>query len=68
MWNISTVWVGSMMINDGRRTRKMISRIAMEKATFKKQKTLFTRKLGLNLRREIVKCYIWSTAFYDAET
>jgi hypothetical protein len=47
----------------------MKSRIAMAKATFKKKKkTLFTSKLDLNLRKNLVKCYIWSMALYGAET
>ena len=41
--------------------------IAMAKAACNK-KTLFTRKLDLNLRKKLVKCYICSTAFYGAET
>jgi hypothetical protein len=40
----------------------------MAKAAFNKKKTLFTSKLDLNLRKKLVKCYIWSTAFYGAET
>jgi hypothetical protein len=28
----------------------------------------FTSKLDLNLRKKLVKCYIWSIALYDAET
>jgi len=39
----------------------------MEKAAFNK-KTLFTNKLDLNLRKKLVKCYIWSMAFYGAES
>jgi hypothetical protein len=31
-------------------------------------KNLFTSKLDLNLRRKLVKCYIWSMALYGAET
>jgi hypothetical protein len=31
------------------------------------EKSLFTSKLGLHLRKKIVKCYIWSLAFYGAE-
>ena len=38
----------------------------MAKAAFNKKKTLFTSKLDLNLRKKLVKCYIWS--FYGAET
>jgi hypothetical protein len=40
----------------------------MAKAAFNKKKILFTSKLDLNLRKELVKCYIWSIALYDAET
>jgi hypothetical protein len=39
----------------------------MAKAAFNK-KTLFTSKLDLNLRKKLVKCCIWSTALYGAET
>ena len=40
----------------------------MAKAVFNKKKTLLTSKLDLNLRKKLVKCYIWSMAFYGAET
>ena len=44
------------------------SRIAMAKVAFNKKKALFTRKLDLDLRKKLVKCYIWSMALYGAET
>ena len=44
------------------------SRIAMAKAAFNKKKTLFTSKLDLNLRKKLVKYYIWSMTLYGAET
>ena len=34
---------------------------------FNKQKTVFSSKLDLNLRKKLVKCYIWSMAFYGGE-
>jgi len=40
----------------------------MAKATLKRKKTVFTRKLGLNLRKKLVKFYIWGVACYGAET
>jgi hypothetical protein len=55
-----------MITNDARCTREIKSRIAMAKAAFNK-KTLFTRKLDLNLRKKLVKCYIWSIALFDDE-
>ena len=36
--------------------------------SLKKEKTLFTSKLDLNLRKKLVKCYICSRALYGAET
>ena len=40
----------------------------MTKAAFNKKKNLFTSKLDLNLRKKLVKCYVWSIALYGAET
>jgi hypothetical protein len=31
-------------------------------------KTIFTSELNLNLRKKLVKCYIWIIALYGAET
>jgi hypothetical protein len=39
----------------------------MAKAAFNKKRTLFTRTLDLELRKKLVKCYIWSIALYGAE-
>jgi hypothetical protein len=58
---------GSTITNDVRCTREIKSRIAMAKAGFNKKKNLFTSKLDLNLRKKLVKCYIWSIALYGAE-
>jgi hypothetical protein len=60
-------YLGSMITNDARCTCEIESRIAMTKAAFNKKKTLFTSKLDLNLRKKLVKCYIWSIALYGAE-
>jgi hypothetical protein len=57
-----------MITNDVRCRREIKSRIAMAKAAFNKKKALFTSKLDLNLKKKLVKCYIWSIAFYGAET
>jgi hypothetical protein len=39
----------------------------MAKAAFNKKRTLFTSTLDLELRKKIVKCYVWSIALYGAE-
>ena len=40
----------------------------MAKAVFNKKKNLSTITLDLELRKKLVKCYIWSIALYGAET
>jgi hypothetical protein len=57
-----------MLTNDGRCTFEIKSRIAMAKTVFNKKKTLFTNTLDVNLRKKLVKCYIWTIALYGAET
>jgi hypothetical protein len=49
-------YLGSMITSDARCTCEIKSRIAMAKAAFNNKKTLFTSKLGLNLRKKLVKC------------
>jgi len=40
----------------------------MAKAAFNKKRALFNSTLDLELRKKLVKCYIWSTALYGADT
>jgi hypothetical protein len=39
----------------------------MAKAAFNKKKTRFTSTLDLELRKKLVKCYVWSIALYGAQ-
>jgi len=39
----------------------------MAKAAFSKKKNLFTSKLDVNLRKKLMKSYVWSIALYGAE-
>jgi hypothetical protein len=49
-----------MITNDARCTREIKTRTAMAKAAFNKKESVFTNKLDLNLRKKLVKCYVWS--------
>jgi hypothetical protein len=60
--------LGSMIRNGVRCKSETESRIATAKSPFNRKKTVFIRKLNLNLRAKLVKCYIWSIALYGAET
>jgi hypothetical protein len=55
-----------MLTNDARGTLELKYRIALAKEAINK-KNILARKLDLNLRKERVKCYIWSIALYGAE-
>ena len=61
-------YLGSMLTDDGTCTCEIKSRIVMAKAAFNKKKKLFTSKLDLNLRKKLVKFYVWNMALYGAET
>jgi len=61
-------YLGSVSTDDGRCTCEIKSRIVMTKAAFNNKKNLFSSKLELNLRKKLVKCYVWSMALYGAET
>ena len=55
-------YLGSILTNNGRCTCEIKYRIAMAKAAFNKKRTLFTSTLNLELRKKLVKCYVWSIA------
>jgi hypothetical protein len=61
-------YLGSILTNDGKCTCEIKCRIAMAKAAFNKKRTLSTSTLNLELRKKLVKCYVWSIALYGAET
>ena len=48
---------------------KLNAGLPWKKTAFNRKKIFFSAsKLDLNLRMKLVKCYIWSIAFYGAET
>jgi len=51
-------YFGSILTNDGRCTCEIKCRIAMAKAAFNKNRTLFTSTLDLELRKNLMKCYV----------
>jgi hypothetical protein len=61
-------YFGSILTNNGRCPCEIKCSIVMAKATFNKKRSLFTSTLDLELRKKLVKCYVWSIALYGAET
>ena len=39
-----------------------------QKLHLTRRRIFFTSKMDLNLRKKLVKCYVWSMALYGAET
>jgi hypothetical protein len=64
----SFTYFGSILTNDKRCTCEIRCRIAMAKAAFNKKRALFTSTWDLELRKKLVKCYVWSIALYGAKT
>jgi hypothetical protein len=42
--------------------------LSWQKLRSTRRRLFFTSTLDLNLRKKLVKCYIWSMALYGAET
>ena len=43
-------------------------RIAIAKEAFKRKMSLLTSKLNIELKKKLVRCYVWSIALYGSET
>jgi hypothetical protein len=56
-------YLGSILTNDERCTCEIKCRFVMAKAAFNKQRTLFfTSTLDFELKKKLVKFYVWSIA------
>jgi hypothetical protein len=61
-------YLGSILTSEGRRTYEIKCTIVMAKFVFNKKRAYFTSTLDLELKKKLIKCYIWSVALYGAET
>jgi hypothetical protein len=61
-------YLGSVLTRDGYCTREIKTRIGMAKEAFNRKISLLTSKLNTELRKKLVRCYVWSTALYDSVT
>jgi hypothetical protein len=55
------------MMDDGRRTCEIKSRIVLTQSAFNKNRALFTIAVDLKLRKKLIKCYVWNIALYGAQ-
>jgi hypothetical protein len=59
-------YLGSTIINEARCTCEITCMSAMEKVTFNRKKTVFTRKFDFHFWKKLVKYYSWGIALYGA--
>ena len=65
----SYMYLGSLITEDGRCEKEIKRRIMIARTTFINMRTpLSCRGINLKTRLRAIKCYIWPTLFYGAET
>ena len=65
----SYMYPGSLITEDGRSEIEIKRRIMIARTTFTNMRTLlWCRGINLKTRFRAIKCYIWPTLFYAAET
>lgn len=62
-------YLGAIFTNDGRDVKEIKSRIGLAKRAFiNLGQILKNRKMALELRKRIIRCYVWSVLKYAAES
>ena len=65
----SMEYLGYMATEDGRCESEIKRKITIARSSFEnKSKVLSSRRININLRQRILRCYIRSTLFFGAET
>ncbi|XP_025413749.1 uncharacterized protein LOC112685915 [Sipha flava] len=63
------VYLGSKITSDGNSVHEIKQCIALAKIAFsKKHKLLTSKKIHLNIKKRLIKTYVWSIATYGCET
>lgn len=61
-------YLGSLITADGRSCEEIKARIAMGKVAFEEKRRVLTGNLDLELRKRMMKCFVWSVMLCGAET
>ena len=65
----SFVYLGHLITDDGKCIQKIKRRIELARSIFAKMQSIVSsRKLTIETRKRLIKCYVWSTMLYGAET
>ena len=63
------VYLGYMAKEDGKCDKEILRRIGIARTAFESMAKILTSiNVSIELKSRIVKCYIWSTLLYEAET
>ena len=60
-------FLGSVLTRDCYCTREIKMRIAIAKEAYNRKMSLLTSKLNIEPKKKLVRCYVWSIAFYMAQ-
>ena len=61
-------YLRSVLTRDGYCSRQINMSIAIAKEAFNGKISLLTRKLNIELRKKLVRCYVYSISLYGSET
>lgn len=61
-------YLGSLITADSRCTSDIKSRIAIAKTAFNQKKHIFKSRISKEVKKKLIKTYIWSIALYSCET
>jgi hypothetical protein len=61
-------YLGSVLTRDGYCAKQIKMRIVIAKEAFNRKISLLTSKLNIELRKKLVRCYVWSIALYGLAT
>jgi hypothetical protein len=57
-----------VLTRDGYCPREIKKRIVFAKEAFNRQMLLLTSKLNIELKKKLLRCYVWSIALYGSDT
>jgi hypothetical protein len=60
-------YLGSVLTRDGYCTKEIKMRIVIVKEAFNRKISLLTSKLNIELKKKLVRCYIWNIALYGSK-
>ena len=61
-------YIESVLTRNNYCTSEIKMGIAIAKEAFNRKVSLLTSKLNIELRKKLVRCYVWSIALYGSET